>query len=58
MNVGALSLLALLAAIIIGFAKKSNVGILCIGFAMVISIAYNIPAKKLIAGFSFLYLFK
>lgn len=52
MNVGAVSLIALLAAILIGFARKSNVGILCIAFAMVISIIYKIPTKNLIAGFS------
>ncbi len=53
MNLGLLSLILLLAAIIIGFARNTNVGILCIGFAMILSLLYGdvIPAKKVVAGF-------
>ncbi len=52
MNLGLISLIALLAAIIIGFARKSNVGILCIGFAMLLGIVYGIKASDIIKGFS------
>lgn len=52
MNLGLISLIALLAAIVIGFARNCNVGILCIGFAMLLSIACGIDAKELIKGFS------
>lgn len=54
MNLGLLSLLLLLAAIVIGFVCNANVGILCIGFAMVLTMLYGdvISAKSVIAGFS------
>lgn len=54
MNLGLLSLLLLLAAIVIGFVRNANVGILCIGFAMVLTMLYGdvISAKSVIAGFS------
>lgn len=52
MNLGLVSLLALLAAIVIGFVRKGNVGILSIGFAMILSIVYGIDAKDVISGFS------
>lgn len=52
MNLGFVSLIALLAAILIGFVRKCNVGILCIGFAMLLSIIYGITAKEVISGFS------
>ena len=38
MNLGAVSLILLLAAIVIGFWRKANVGILCIGFSMILMI--------------------
>lgn len=41
MNVGLVSLLALLLAIALGFARKTNVGILSIGFAMVIAMVFG-----------------
>lgn len=52
MNLGLVSLVALLAAIGIGFFKKSNVGILCIGFATLLSIIFGIKPKDIISGFS------
>ena len=52
MNLGLISLLLLLAAIVIGFVRNANVGILCIGFSMILSIVYNISAKDILAGFS------
>ncbi len=52
MNLGLISLILLLAAIVIGFLRNSNVGILCIGFAMILSIAYGISTKEILAGFS------
>ena len=52
MNLGAVSLILLLAAIVIGFWRKANVGILCIGFSMILMIAYGLDGKEVIAGFS------
>jgi len=52
MNLGLISLLALLAAIVIGFTRNCNVGILCIGFSMLLSIIFDISAKDVISGFS------
>lgn len=55
MNVGLISLLALILAIILGFTRKTNVGILSIGFAMVIAIVFQsdvLTVKAVISGFS------
>ena len=52
MNLGAVSLILLLAAVVIGFWRKANVGILCIGFSMILMIAYGLDSKEVIAGFS------
>lgn len=52
MNAGMISLLALVVAIVIGFTRKSNVGILCIGFAMIIGELYGFSSKDVISGFS------
>ena len=52
MNIGVISLLALVVAIVLGFTRKSNVGILCMGLAMVIGIYGGIDGKEIIAGFS------
>ncbi|MBR7075268.1 MAG: hypothetical protein IKI39_09220 [Oscillospiraceae bacterium] len=54
MNLGLLSLILLLAAIILGFTRNANVGILCIGFAMVLTLIFpgSVKAKDVLAGFS------
>ena len=52
MNLGAVSLILLLAAIVIEFWRKANVGILCIGFSMILAVIYKINVKDVIAGFS------
>lgn len=52
MNLGMISLLALLAAIVIGFVRNANVGILCMGLAMVLGVIFDISASELISGFS------
>lgn len=52
MNAGVISLLALVVAIVIGFTRKSNVGILCMGFAMIIGELYGFSSKDVISGFS------
>lgn len=52
MNLGLVSLILLLVAIAIGFWRNCNVGILCIGFSMILSVAYGLSAKEVIAGFS------
>lgn len=53
MNLGIVSLVLLLVAIAVGFARNVNVGILCIGFAMVLTLLYGdtITAKQVIEGF-------
>lgn len=54
MNLGLLSLLLLLAAIVIGFTRNANVGILSIDFAMVLTFFFgdSVSAKNIISGFS------
>lgn len=52
MSLGFVSLILLLVAIVLGFVRKSNVGILCIGFSMILSIVYKIDSKDVISGFS------
>ncbi|MDY4969960.1 MAG: SLC13 family permease [Lachnospiraceae bacterium] len=52
MNLGLISLVLLLAAIAIGFARNCNVGILCIGFSMILGVVYGISAKDILSGFS------
>ena len=54
MNLGLLSLILLLVAIVLGFTRKANVGILCIGFAMILTLLFSgqVAAKDVIAGFS------
>lgn len=51
MNLGLLSLLVLVAAIVIGFIKKMNVGILAIGLALVVGRIAGIADKDIIKGF-------
>ena len=52
MNLGILSLIALLLAIVIGFLRNANVGVLCLGFTMILGLSFGIPSGKLLAGFS------
>ena len=52
MNLGLVSLIVLLLAIGIGFARNANVGILCVGFSMILSIVYKVDIKIVIAGLS------
>lgn len=52
MNLGIISLIALLAAIIIGFVRNANVGILCMGFSMVLGLVFGQDAKEILSGFS------
>lgn len=53
MNLGLLSLILLLAAIVIGFVRNVNVGILSIGFAMILTLVFSdqITAKEVVSGF-------
>lgn len=52
MNLGIISLIALLASIIIGFVRNANVGILCMGFSMVLGLVFGLDAKEILSGFS------
>lgn len=52
MNLELVSLIVLLLAIVIGFARNANVGILCVGFSMILSIVYKVDIKTVIAGLS------
>ena len=53
MNLGLLSLILLLVAIVIGFVRNVNVGILSIGFAMILTLLFKdqIAAADVIGGF-------
>lgn len=53
MNLGLLSLILLIVAIVIGFLRNINVGILSIGFAMILALAFpdTLSAKDVISGF-------
>lgn len=50
MNLGLISLICLLAAIVIGFVKNCNVGILCTGIAAVLALVFGIKASDIIKG--------
>lgn len=52
MNLGAISLILLLAAIALGFLRNCNVGILCVAFSMILGEFFGISASELIGGFS------
>ncbi|MGL6201518.1 MAG: SLC13 family permease [Lachnospiraceae bacterium] len=52
MNLAVASLIILVLAIIIGFVKDMNVGILCMGLSMILGLVYNLEAKDIISGFS------
>lgn len=52
MNLGLVLLILLLAAIVIGFARNCNVGILSIAFAMLLGVVYKLNVSDIIAGFS------
>ena len=52
MNLGINSLIALLAAIIIGFVRNAKVGIMCMGFSMVLGLVFGLDAKEILSGFS------
>ena len=52
MNLGLVSLILLLAAIAIGFARNCNVGILSVAFAMILGVVYKLNVSDIIAGFS------
>ena len=52
MNLAVISLLALVLAIVIGFVKNMNVGMLSIGIALVLSVLFGISIKDIRAGFS------
>ena len=47
MNLGLISLICLLAAIVIGFVKNCNVGILCTGIAAVLALVFGIKLEIL-----------
>lgn len=52
MNLGLISLIALLAAIVIGFTRNANVGIISVGFAMILGLIFEIDTKEILSGFS------
>lgn len=52
MNLGVISLILLLAAIVIGFLRNCNVGILCVAFAMLLGVFFDISASDILSGFS------
>lgn len=52
MNLGLISLLCLLTAIVVGFVRGANVGILSTGFAMALGLIYGLTTKDILSGFS------
>lgn len=54
MNLGVISLVLLLVAIVIGFLRNINVGILSIGFAMILVLIFpdTLTVKDVVSGFS------
>ena len=52
MNLGLISIVLLLVAIVIGVMKNCNVGILCVAFAMLLGIFCGISTKEILSGFS------
>lgn len=52
MNMAVVSLIALAVAIILGFVKKVNVGIMSVALAYLIGIIYGLEAGKINSGFS------
>lgn len=54
MNLGVISLILLLVAIVIGFLRNINVGILSIGFAMILVLIFpdTLAVKDVVSGFS------
>lgn len=52
MNLGLISLIALLAAIVIGFTRNANVGIISVGLAMILGLIFGIDTKEILSGFS------
>lgn len=52
MNMGIVSLIALVIAIIVGYFKKSNIGILSIALAFVVGMIYKLQVKEILSGFS------
>lgn len=51
MNLGMLSLVLLLAAIAIGFFRKTNVGLVCLLLAFILGKAAGIPTAEILKGF-------
>lgn len=52
MNLGIISLIALAVAIVLGFVRGANVGVLCMGFSMILALIFGIDTKSLLSGFS------
>lgn len=53
MSMALISLLTLLAAIVLGFWRKLNVGLLCMGISLLLGHAAGLSDKQIIAGFNY-----
>lgn len=51
MNMAVIALIFLLAAIVLGFVKKMNVGLVCLGLAFILGKIGNVPTKTILGGF-------
>lgn len=51
MSMALVALLFLLGAIVLGFVKKSNVGLICLGLTVILGRLGNIPLAKCTVGF-------
>lgn len=51
MNLAVIALIFLLAAIVLGFVKKMNVGLVCLGLAFILGKIGNVPTRTILGGF-------
>ena len=51
MNMPVIALVFLLAAIILGFVKKMNVGLVCLGLAFILGQIGKVPTRTILGGF-------
>ncbi|MBQ6663948.1 MAG: C4-dicarboxylate ABC transporter, partial [Synergistaceae bacterium] len=51
MNLAVVALIFLLAAIVLGFVRKMNVGLVCLGLAFILGRIGNVPTRTILGGF-------
>lgn len=51
MNLAVLALIFLVVAIVLGFVRKMNVGLVCLGLAFILGQIGHIPTRTILGGF-------